>query len=141
MGQMDGQTVTIITKKPVYVQYIRFFKRIRSANRRSTPRWMHLKGRVYAIQRKINGGTIHATSCRLRQTCIQSFQSDFRPRPDQIRRELIMANDKEANTCKHPTCSCPVEAGASYCSASCEGAKGTLQIDCDCGHPACKGDF
>jgi hypothetical protein len=52
-----------------------------------------------------------------------------------------MADEKKSNTCKHPTCSCPVEGGASYCSASCEGAKGTLQIDCDCGHPACKGDF
>jgi hypothetical protein len=47
----------------------------------------------------------------------------------------------EAKTCKHSACSCPVEGKDDYCSASCQGAGSTLQIDCDCGHPACKGDF
>jgi hypothetical protein len=52
-----------------------------------------------------------------------------------------MADDKEARTCKNPTCNCRVEDDARYCSANCEGAGDVTQIDCDCGHPECEGDF
>jgi hypothetical protein len=55
--------------------------------------------------------------------------------------ERKMADDKEARTCKNATCNCRVEDGAKYCSANCEGAGDTTQIDCDCGHPECEGDF
>jgi hypothetical protein len=52
-----------------------------------------------------------------------------------------MAEEKERKTCKHPACSCPVEGDDDYCSATCQGAGETLQIDCDCGHEGCAGDF
>jgi hypothetical protein len=52
-----------------------------------------------------------------------------------------MADDKDKNICKHPACSCPVEKGEKYCSPTCAGAGDTMQIDCDCGHPSCTGDF
>lgn len=52
-----------------------------------------------------------------------------------------MADEKKENICKHPACSCPVEKGEKYCSPTCEGAGDTMQIDCDCGHPSCSGDF
>ena len=52
-----------------------------------------------------------------------------------------MADQKEERQCKNPTCNCKVEKDAKYCSANCEGAGGVTQIDCDCGHPECEGDF
>ena len=50
-----------------------------------------------------------------------------------------MADDKE--TCKNPACSCPPQPDGKYCSASCEGTGSTIEIDCDCGHPECTGNF
>ena len=47
----------------------------------------------------------------------------------------------DANTCKNPPCTCPVEKGEKFCSVHCQGTGNTVQIDCDCGHPACAGDF
>ena len=47
----------------------------------------------------------------------------------------------EENKCKNPACSCPAQPEGKYCSASCEGAGGTIEIDCDCGHPECSGNF
>lgn len=52
-----------------------------------------------------------------------------------------MAEEKGVKTCKNPTCNCRVSDDASYCSATCEGAGGMTQIDCDCGHSECQGDF
>jgi hypothetical protein len=52
-----------------------------------------------------------------------------------------MADEKEQRTCKSETCSCPVPEGQKYCSASCEGKGGTIELDCDCGHPDCSGNF
>lgn len=52
-----------------------------------------------------------------------------------------MADDQERKECKHPACSCPVPEGQNYCSSICEGSGDTTTIDCDCGHPECKGDF
>jgi hypothetical protein len=49
-----------------------------------------------------------------------------------------MADDKD--TCGNPVCSCKPTDGK-YCSASCEGAGKTVEIDCDCGHPDCSGNF
>ena len=50
-----------------------------------------------------------------------------------------MADDKE--TCKNPVCGCARPADGKYCSASCEGTGDTIEIDCDCGHPECTGNF
>ena len=52
-----------------------------------------------------------------------------------------MADDRGDNTCKNPPCSCPVEKKGDYCSATCQGTGDTTQIDCDCGHPECGGDY
>ncbi|HEX8652732.1 MAG TPA: hypothetical protein VF708_18090 [Pyrinomonadaceae bacterium] len=52
-----------------------------------------------------------------------------------------MADDKERKKCKNPACSCPAADDGNYCSANCEGAGDITQIDCDCGHPECSGDF
>ena len=49
-----------------------------------------------------------------------------------------MADD---NTCKNPSCTCSPQEGGKYCSASCEGAGDTIELDCDCGHEACGGNF
>ena len=50
-----------------------------------------------------------------------------------------MADDQK-DQCKNPACSCAASDGK-YCSAACEGAGDTVQIDCDCGHKECSGDF
>lgn len=47
----------------------------------------------------------------------------------------------ETTKCGHPTCDCVVEDGEEYCSLSCLGSGSTMQIDCDCGHETCSGDF
>lgn len=47
----------------------------------------------------------------------------------------------DENTCKNPSCTCVPQPGDKYCSASCEGAGDTIEIDCDCGHPECGGNF
>ncbi len=46
----------------------------------------------------------------------------------------------DVKKCPHPSCSCPLEKGQSYCSARCEAAKGTTELMCECGHPGCHGD-
>ena len=51
-----------------------------------------------------------------------------------------MAEEKEQRKCKNPVCSC-VPADGDYCSASCEGKGNLIEIDCDCSHPGCKGNF
>jgi len=56
-------------------------------------------------------------------------------------RSTIVAEDKEKNKCKNAACSCTVQEGQKYCSASCEGTGDTIEIDCDCSHPECKGNF
>ena len=50
-----------------------------------------------------------------------------------------MAEDRE--TCQNPPCSCPALPDGKYCSASCEGKGSTVELDCDCGHEACDGNF
>lgn len=52
-----------------------------------------------------------------------------------------MADDDKKETCRNPACTCPPQPGGKYCSASCEGAGKTIEIDCDCGHPTCGGNF
>lgn len=42
--------------------------------------------------------------------------------------------------CENPACSCPVNKGEKFCSAHCEGTKGTVEVVCQCGHPSCQGD-
>ena len=44
----------------------------------------------------------------------------------------------EEKTCKNPPCTCPPQPDGKYCSASCEGAGKTIEIDCDCGHETCQ---
>ncbi|HEU5132278.1 MAG TPA: hypothetical protein VFT26_09255, partial [Pyrinomonadaceae bacterium] len=50
-----------------------------------------------------------------------------------------MADDQKQ--CKNPSCTCPAQPGGKYCSASCEGAGDTIELDCDCGHDECGGNF
>jgi len=50
-----------------------------------------------------------------------------------------MADDKDK--CANPVCTCKPQPGGKYCSASCEGAGKTIELDCDCGHPECQGNF
>jgi hypothetical protein len=47
----------------------------------------------------------------------------------------------DVEKCKNPVCSCPPQPGGKYCSASCEGAGKTIELDCDCGHKECTGNF
>lgn len=49
--------------------------------------------------------------------------------------------DDNGKKCKNPPCSCPPQPDGKYCSASCEGAGKTIEIDCDCGHETCSGNF
>lgn len=55
--------------------------------------------------------------------------------------ESIMADEKEGRTCANPTCSCKVQDGQKFCSTSCEGKGKVVELDCECGHPQCSGDF
>jgi hypothetical protein len=55
--------------------------------------------------------------------------------------EVRDADARPANTCKNPPCTCLVEKGEKYCSVHCDSTSGSIQIDCDCGHDTCKGDF
>ena len=45
-----------------------------------------------------------------------------------------MANKK----CAHPGCNCQAADGSSYCGAWCEGAAGTPEVTCNCGHVPCE---
>ena len=47
-----------------------------------------------------------------------------------------MNNEK----CKHPACDCVPPKGESYCSLTCEDAKDTIELTCQCGHPGCRGE-
>ncbi len=51
------------------------------------------------------------------------------------------ADTRGANTCKNAPCTCTVERGEKFCSVHCQSTENTVQIDCDCGHDTCKGDF
>jgi metallothionein len=44
----------------------------------------------------------------------------------------------KATKCEHPNCSCMVTDGK-FCSAQCEAAAKTPDIDCKCEHPGCRG--
>ncbi|HYE14115.1 MAG TPA: hypothetical protein VD968_06715 [Pyrinomonadaceae bacterium] len=52
-----------------------------------------------------------------------------------------MADERNDKVCANPPCSCPVEGGERYCSVHCQSTENTVQIDCDCGHQGCSGDF
>jgi len=45
----------------------------------------------------------------------------------------------EGKKCAHPNCSCQVQSRGKYCSAQCEAAGDTPDIDCKCEHPGCAG--
>jgi hypothetical protein len=45
-----------------------------------------------------------------------------------------MAKDKK---CAHPSCNCKAREDSNYCSAYCEGAGKTTEIQCNCGHSEC----
>jgi hypothetical protein len=47
----------------------------------------------------------------------------------------------DENKCKNVTCSCPATEGTKYCGPSCEGKGDTIELDCDCGHEDCQGNF
>jgi hypothetical protein len=50
-----------------------------------------------------------------------------------------MAAEK-VKKCAHPVCSCPATEG-NYCSVECSTMEKMADIDCKCGHPACKGEL
>jgi hypothetical protein len=52
-----------------------------------------------------------------------------------------MADEDNVRRCAAACCSCAVEAGQKYCGPSCQGSGDTIQLDCDCGHDGCQGDF
>ena len=55
-----------------------------------------------------------------------------------------MADKKDEGkkrTCKNPPCGCRVPEGEDFCSVNCASTEHETQIDCDCGHPECGGDF
>jgi hypothetical protein len=52
-----------------------------------------------------------------------------------------MVDENEEKKCQNPVCTCPPQPGGKYCSASCEGAGKTVELDCDCGHEECAGNF
>jgi hypothetical protein len=52
-----------------------------------------------------------------------------------------MADKDNAKTCKNPPCGCPASEDSKYCGPSCEGTGDTIEIDCDCGHDNCSGNF
>ena len=57
-------------------------------------------------------------------------------------RKIKMADDKkDEKICKNPPCSCPATEGSKYCGPSCEGTGSFIELDCDCGHEACSGNF
>lgn len=41
--------------------------------------------------------------------------------------------------CAHPACTCQVPAGQKYCGPKCEGSGKSLELTCQCDHPACNG--
>jgi hypothetical protein len=43
----------------------------------------------------------------------------------------------EATKCAMDGCLCMVPPGQKYCSSYCEAAKGSITLECDCGHPGC----
>jgi hypothetical protein len=49
--------------------------------------------------------------------------------------------EEEEKQCQNPVCTCKPQPGGKYCSASCEGAGKTIELDCDCGHAECAGNF
>ncbi len=50
-----------------------------------------------------------------------------------------MADDD--NKCKNAPCSCPRSEESKYCSTNCEGKGDMVELDCECGHPECAGNF
>ena len=52
-----------------------------------------------------------------------------------------MADDKDKKICKNPPCGCPATEGSKFCGPSCQGTGDTIEIDCDCGHAECTGNF
>jgi hypothetical protein len=42
--------------------------------------------------------------------------------------------------CGNPACPCIPAEKEKFCSAHCEGLKGSVEITCQCGHPACRGE-
>jgi hypothetical protein len=47
----------------------------------------------------------------------------------------------EERKCKNPPCTCETKPGDKYCGPSCEGTGQTIELDCDCGHEECQGNF
>lgn len=52
-----------------------------------------------------------------------------------------MPEKKEVKSCKNPPCSCEIPNDENYCSTSCAVMGKSTNIDCECGHPDCKGDY
>ena len=48
---------------------------------------------------------------------------------------------KDEKICKNPPCGCLATQGSKYCGPSCEGTGSFIELDCDCGHEECTGNF
>jgi hypothetical protein len=46
----------------------------------------------------------------------------------------------DAKKCGNAPCSCIPPEKERFCSPQCEAAKGSVEVICECGHPAYKGD-
>ncbi len=46
----------------------------------------------------------------------------------------------DTKKCDNPACNCVPAKGENFCSPHCEGTKGSTEIICQCGHPACVGN-
>jgi hypothetical protein len=47
---------------------------------------------------------------------------------------------KETKKCAHPGCQCHAREDSNYCGTWCEGAAGTPEVLCNCGHASCVTD-
>jgi metallothionein len=47
----------------------------------------------------------------------------------------------DAKKCGNPACTCIPPGKEKFCSAHCEGLKGSVEITCQCGHPGCRGEI
>jgi hypothetical protein len=107
----------------------------RTANRKLPPNSLQLLG----FAESTPFGTTIAYPERGRFVPITNGrQSEAKPANYPSESEDSMAEENETQ-CGHPSCSCRVSADGEYCSAQCAAVRDTPDIDCRCGHAACKG--
>jgi metallothionein len=63
-----------------------------------------------------------------------SYLSSLPANTREAGKEIHMSDQKK---CANPACSCVPANKEKFCSAHCEGLKGSTEVMCDCGHPGC----